>query len=1279
MIKRVRFHQLLAAVFGVVAAIPVIVLGFALHAYLGDRIKEDITHKNMLLALSVRREIDVLLDHPASLLRQMARNFEGDRFEDGLRGHEVALLDAIVASSVGFEAVFLLDRRGKVVAVSSRDRAQSADDDFIGLSMAGQEYFRAVKETRDTYWSNVVSSIRTGEPSLTFSLPAGEGVFVGTLNLTRMNRIVAEMGAARGGEVSVIDKTGVLILSRNRWRVEQGVNLGELAVVKQGLAGSEGTFEYSDMNVGKLGSIVRVANTGWLVIVSQDLALAFAPLRRLEYISIAAVVLSIALATLAAVFLARRVTLPLSRLATDVRRMSSGEYGFSSQSSRYVEIDDLAADFATMSESLREREAEIRDSEATLRAIIDTSPAAIFLKDTDGRFLLVNKKFAENCGMSVEEIVGKTISDVRSAEFARKAIDTDNKVIETGRVLEYEISEFDSDGHLRDLMVAKFPMRNPDGVLTGIGVVSTDVTERNLLESELREIAERVSGVTGPDFFDRLVSELAELMAVGVALVGELIPGEPARIQSLSMCMNGEISDPVIYDLPGTPCANVVGDDACVYSSDVQRLFPKDRLLVEMNAEGYAGVPLFDSQGVALGLIVIIDTKPIEHVERCMATLRIFAARAAAEMERIRAEEDLRRSEADFHLLFDGIGSGAAIHEIICDDKGDPCDYRFIDVNPAFERLTQMRRENVLGKTVLEVMPNTEPYWIETFGRVAQTGEPASFEDYAQEIGKYFEVAAFCPTPGQFAVTFTDVTERRRAEDALRASEGDLRGILDNMIDTFFRIDTDKRFLMLSPSFERLFGVPAKEGVGRNITDFFADPNDADALVAAMAKNDGHFEGFEVLAQRASSETFWLSITARQVVDDTGRVVGAEGIARDISQRKNTEDVLRRSQRMEAIGQLTGGVAHDFNNLLGVIIGNLDFLQEILEVEEVAEKRISGALRAAWRGADLTKRLLAFSRRDSMASASVDLNASVEGMRAMLVRTLTEKIEVHTELAEELWPTEIDEGDFEDAILNLSINARDAMKEGGRLRIRTANVALKPTDVFLYPHIAPGDYVEISVADAGSGMAPEVRERVFEPFFTTKASGEGTGLGLSMVYGFVRRSKGSIRIDSTHGVGTEVHILLPRAVAVSASAERETGQPATVLGGRETVLVVDDEPELRRLVEDYLSQLGYKTHSAENAHEALAILKGAETIDLLLSDIVMPGGMSGEVLAEKAVQTQAGIKVLLMTGFTNEVVGNGEAKTLQAEILSKPFRREELAKRIRKMLDRQGRFPNLQN
>ena len=1269
MIRRAQFHRVLALVFGVVAAIPVIVLGVVLHAYLAEQISAEITRNNMLLATSVRREINALFQQPVSLLGEIGDRIDRHRQNDGLQPYDALLIDTVVKSNLGFEAVYLLNHRGKIIAAGFQEDLVSGRNEVVGLSMAGQEYFQVVKETGDTYWSNVSSSMRSGEPLLTVSRPSGDGVIVGTLNLARLDRIVADMGAARGVEVSVTDKTGVLIISRHHWRDVQGVNLGGLVVVERGMAGEEGTYEYTDMDVEKLGSVVRVANTGWLVIVSQDMAQAFAPLRLLEFIAFAAVLLSLALATMAAIVLSRRLTKPLSRFAADVRRISTGEYGFSLEVSGYAEIDELAADFETMSENLRRRETEIRESETKLRAVIDSSPAGIFLKDLDGRYLLANKEYAGRSGMTVDEVIGKTVEEIQDETIVGKATETDREVIETGRICEFELHRVDPAGRARDFMVTKFPIKNSEGMVTGIGAVSTDVTERKQAETELQKIAERVSSVTGVDFFKLLVAELAELVDVDVALVGRLVPGHHARIETIAVFANGTAAEPITYDLPGSPCENVVGKQPCVYKSGVQQLFPGDELLAEINANGYVGAPLFDSQGLQLGLIAIMDSEPIQRVERCLATLRIFAARTAVEMERLRAEEELRQSEFHYHLLFDGIGSGVAIHEIICDADGEPIDYRFLDANPAFERLTGSRRKDIVGKTVLEVWPDTEQYWIETYGRVALTGEPAFFENYAQELDKYFDVVAFSPTHGQFAVTFTDVTERRRAEDALRSSEEDLRGILDNMIDTFFRTDIEGTILILSPSFERLFGISILDAVGQNVSSFLVDPAGRHSLTAAMEQNDGRVSGFELRARRSTGEEFWLSITARQVLDESGQAVGIEGIIRDISQRKETEDALRRSQRMEAIGQLTGGVAHDFNNLLGVVIGNLDFLKEILDVEEIAEKRIAGALRAAWRGADLTKKLLAFARRDPGTPVSIDLNRVVESMRAMLARTLTEKIDVHAELSEGLWLTEIDEGDFEDAILNLAINARDAMLEGGRLNVRTANVVLSGADTGRYPDAALGEYVEISVADNGSGMTPEVRERVFEPFFTTKVTGEGTGLGLSMVYGFVRRAKGSVYIETAPGAGTDVRLLLPRTVSIAEAAEAQSQSINNIRGGHETILVVDDETELRRLVEEYLSRLGYRTLGAENARDALGALKSGQDIDLLFSDIVMPGGMSGEVLAEQAIQMRPGIKVLLTTGFTHGMVRDGKATTLGAEVLPKPFRRDELAKRIRTMLD----------
>ena len=819
---------------------------------------------------------------------------------------------------------------------------------------------------------------------------------------------------------------------------------------------------------------------------------------------------------------------------------------------------------------------------------------------------------------------------------------------------------------MRFYLVNKFPLRDTNGRIRAIGIVSTDVTDLKRAETELRNLAERVSGVVGVDFFREFVRQISESLEMDFALIGRQAKGNPNVIETVAVCVDGTEAPQIAYDLEGTPCEGVFAGELCVYQTDVQKLFPEDHLLADMEAEGYVGTPLLGADGQVVGHVAVLSREAIQNPNRIVPILKIFAARAAAELERLEIEENLRRSESHYRTLFDGLISGCALHEIICDETGKPVDYCFLDVNPAFEKITGLRKDDIQGRRVSEVLPNVEQYWIETYGQVALHGETVEFEEYNADLGKHFQVSAFSPQLNQFAVNMHDVSERHRAEAALRESERDLRGIFDNMVDTFFRVRADGLILMVSPSFARIFEVEVERAVGMNIMELL-DPGAGIERLAQAVDAAGRIEGLEISATTASGKSIWLSVTANRLADETGGTSGYEGIIRDVTGRRATEDALRRSQRLESIGQLTGGIAHDFNNMLGVIIGNLDFLLEMAVLDGASHKRVSDALHAAWRGADLTKRLLAFSRREAPNPDLNDPNTLLGGMKGMLSRVITEEIELSMDLGRRCWHAGFDAGDFEDAILNLVINARDAMPGGGKLNIRTENAVLDDkTAVGL--DCAPGEFVKVSVSDTGSGMSQEVLDHVLEPFYTTKGEGSGTGLGLSMVYGFVQRSRGVIRIDSEPGNGTSVNFFLPRARRRErdASVETDVGQG---FSGSEAILVVDDSADMRELAADYLSRQGYQIIQAANGKEALEILGNGREIDCLFSDIVMPGGISGEDLAVKALEMVPGLKVLLTTGFTKRMVESGQPTEIAFDILPKPYHLDEMAMRIRQLLD----------
>jgi PAS domain S-box-containing protein len=391
--------------------------------------------------------------------------------------------------------------------------------------------------------------------------------------------------------------------------------------------------------------------------------------------------------------------------------------------------------------------------------------------------------------------------------------------------------------------------------------------------------------------------------------------------------------------------------------------------------------------------------------------------------------------------------------------------------------------------------------------------------------------------------------------------------------------------------------------------------------------------------------------------------------ALDVTALREAEGQLHQSQKMESVGQLTGGVAHDFNNLLTVVIGSLDTALEKAPAE--LHPVLKSALGASERGAALIKQMLAFSRRQILAPEPIDLSALAEGMEDLLRRTLGEAIEIEMQPAPGLWLALADKGQVESALLNLAINARDAMAPGGKLTIETSNAYLDDDYARNNPEVAPGDYVMLAVTDTGSGMPPEVIERAFEPFFTTKATGKGTGLGLSMIYGFAKQSGGHLKIYSEVDHGTTIRLYLPRHAAQAAPAVigTSTGDLSRNAGGRETILLVEDDPMVRGLVTTHLRELGYRLIEAIDGGVALRVLESPEKIDLMLTDVVLPGALSGRQLADAAIKLRPKLKLLFSSGYTQSSIDHQGKLDPGVQFLPKPFRRAELAAKVREVLD----------
>ncbi len=616
--------------------------------------------------------------------------------------------------------------------------------------------------------------------------------------------------------------------------------------------------------------------------------------------------------------------------------------------------------------------------------------------------------------------------------------------------------------------------------------------------------------------------------------------------------------------------------------------------------------------------------------------------------ERKEADEALKESEARWRSIIEAHAQAI----VIVDNKHE---IRF--VNQAAEVLFGHPQQELLGAP---------------FGFPLVQGDAAEIE-IIRPAGSiaYGEMRAIPMRWGGhdvFLLFIQDISAHKRAERDLRK----LFLAIEQSPASVMITDVSGRIEYVNPKFTETTGYTYAEVVGKS-PGFLKSGN--------MSKEDyrrlwdtissGQVWRGEFNNRRKNGELFWELASIAPVRDGRGKVTHYVAVKEDISERKVTEERLRQSQRMETIGQLTGGIAHDFNNLLAIIIGNLQLMEERGGIDREDRELIADAIWSAERGAQLTHRLLAFARRQWLNPKATHINLIVGEMAGLLRRTLGERIEIREELAASVWETMIDRGQLESALLNLVVNARDAMPNGGVLTIATETARLPGPVQTRGEDVTPGDYVVLSVADTGIGMSPEMLERVFEPFFTTKKFGEGSGLGLSMVYGFVRQSGGTITIDSTVSRGTIVRLYLPRATRDDADVEQPNQAPVRRHSpGGEVILVVEDDSRVRKTASNILRKHGYEVVEAEDAGEALQAVDRLSRLDLLFTDVVLANGINGSDLAHQVLCRRPNTRILLTSGYAQHSPSVEKLLAEGIELLAKPYRGAELASRVRNLLDR---------
>ena len=706
-----------------------------------------------------------------------------------------------------------------------------------------------------------------------------------------------------------------------------------------------------------------------------------------------------------------------------------------------------------------------------------------------------------------------------------------------------------------------------------------------------------------------------------------------------------------------------------------------------------AAIQLLREIGLDLPFIVVSGTIGEERAAELMRegahdlVLKDNLARLVPALARELDEAENRRA---LKVAEAALGESRMLLKAFCDHVPTEffikdTDGRCLLVNREVANRYDVTEEEARGKTVHEIYPQAAAsQTADEDRRVIETRKAVISEEQVHYWGAEhtnlvvrFPVLNEAGEVSRIGVIATDITDRKQAEQQHRDSEARLRAIMDNAADAIITIDEGGVIESVNRVTTRLFGYELDELVGQKITVLMTEPQRgehhgyvANYLRTGKAKILG-VGPREVTGQCKDGTTIPIELAINEM--QLGGQRFFVGSVRDLTKRKAVEAQYLQAQKMESIGQLTGGIAHDFNNLLTVIQGNLELMREDLDQDSDADaiELMGDALSAVRDGSELAHHLLAFSRKQSLNPTRIDINELLMDFSRLMRRMLGQNIDLKIVRGDDVSPILADRGQVENAILNLAVNAGHAMPDGGTLTIATGNERIGHDETTDYPGVGPGDYVAITVSDTGTGMSPEVLKHALEPFYTTKETGKGSGLGLSMVHGFAKQSGGGIHIRSEVEKGTDIAMVLPVA-PTGAHEEVEGDGPDEIAGGSETILVVEDEPRIRRFAIRCLEGLGYRVLEAENAIAALRILEGGASVDLMFSDIVMPGGMNGRELAKTVAEAYPGIKIQLATGFSKGADDESQGDDERYPALKKPYSKAQLARRIRKVLDADG-------
>lgn len=934
-------------------------------------------------------------------------------------------------------------------------------------------------------------------------------------------------------------------------------------------------------------------------------------------------------------------------------------------------------------------EEELKQAHELLEAITKGTEVIIAAVDTNFRYTYFNATYQEE----IKRLTGKDIRIGTSMielfahmpEQQKTAVESWRRILD-GESVNKTIEFGNPDRHRRLYIVIQTPLRDAKGTVVGAGEVAYDVTKQRQIEKEL-------------DISLTKYKVLFNSFPLGISItdkVGNIIESshEAERLLGISQeelenrAITGHewrIIRPDGSDMPEDEYASVIAlKNNCLVENVEMGIVKGGGDITWMNVTA-APIPL-EEYGVAITYGDISNRK--------------------------RDEEALRKSEQRFHDLFSSMSEGFALHEIICDDNGKPCDYRFIDVNPAFEQLTGLKREDVVGKTVLQVLPDEDLKWIKVYGSVALTGEPVHFENYSPVLNRHYEAFSYRPAPDQFAVIFMDITQRKlseeelykhrdkleelvkdrtielearnkqliaeisqrkKAENALRLASAYNRSLIEASLDPLMTIDVNGRITDVNKATEKVTGRSRRELINTDFYDYFTEQDKARAGYK-LVFSEGKVQDYPLNILHCDGHITPVLYNASLYHDQEGRALGVFAAARDITERMRAEEEKKRlegqliqAQKIEALGKLAGGIAHDFNNVLQPILINSELISDILSHGTQEREYLDQIIDAAHLGKNLIRQIKLFGSRKGSFHKPITMGPVVQDALNLLKRSIPSRISFRQWITQREGLVRVDPIQIHQLILNLCNNAVQAMNSGkGFLGVSLKEIEIVSYTPALISDIKPGKYLKLTVRDTGAGISQDIRDKIFDPFFTTKKSSKGTGLGLAVVHELIKNANGSILLKSAAGKGAKFEVYFPEYIDPQDQAHRQLRQSQG--HGEKHILLADDNAADLRSIHQLLIHLGYQVTSTSDPQEALKIFRDEpKMFSLVITDQVMPR-MKGHELAGHIHQIRQDIPVILCSG-SEEIMQELQEKNADInEFILKPFSRSQLQDAIGRLL-----------